>query len=115
MIIWTGRGFLIAVIVFGCLLLSELLTEVHFQNDKYYQQNGWPKLADFLVSAAIVWILGGRWHGQHGAGASVQNHSMKKYLLRSQDALFFIPVRFWPYLLCLLGIVFFYVQEHYQA
>jgi len=40
MIIWRGRGILVALIAFGCLLLTEVITRVSFHSDSYYQQNG---------------------------------------------------------------------------
>jgi len=58
MIIWSGLGFLVAVIAFACLLVSELLVEQAFKNDQYYQTHGWPKLAALALAAGIVWLLG---------------------------------------------------------
>ena len=46
MIIWKGAGFIVAVIAFVLLLLTEWAVERAFGNDKYYQHHGWPKFSD---------------------------------------------------------------------
>src|SRR5215469_13358854 len=57
MIVWHGRGAIVAAVAFGCLLVSELICRAYFHDDKYYQQHGWPKLAAFLVAAGVGWLL----------------------------------------------------------
>jgi hypothetical protein len=55
MLVWHGRGAVIAAVAFGSLLASELICRAHFHDDRYYQQqHGWPKLAGFLVAAGVV-------------------------------------------------------------
>jgi hypothetical protein len=106
MIIWRGRGILVAVITFGCLLVTELLTRSVLHDNTYYQQHGWPKLAGFLVAAGLVW-----WLSQHEGDDStgVQNASRESFF-REQNTLFLIPVRYWPRILCILGVVFYFVR-----
>jgi hypothetical protein len=110
MIIWHGRGFLVAVIAFGCLLASEFLTESYFHDDAYYQQHGWPKLIGFLIAAAIVGWLGVRWKNEL-ARTMIEKDTGKEFVIKGNDALFFIPVQYWPAILCALGVVFYFVQE----
>src|ERR1700687_1352256 len=57
MIVYRGRGGLVAIIIFGCLLGTELFTRFYFRDSTYYQQHGWPKAAGFLIAAALVWSL----------------------------------------------------------
>jgi hypothetical protein len=58
MIVWSGFGFLVAVVGVGCSLLTQLGLAAAMHDDKYYENNGWPKLLALLVAAAIVWPLG---------------------------------------------------------
>src|ERR1700756_4769542 len=90
MIIYRGRGFLVAVIAFGCLLVTELFTRSHFHDDAYYKHHGLPKLAGLVVAAAIVWLLGPRHSNETSIG--VENIPPAASLLRDQDTFFFIPL-----------------------
>jgi hypothetical protein len=108
MIIWRGRGFLVAVIAFGCLLIAELATRSYFHDDTYYEQHGWPKLAGFVSAAGIVWLLG-PWRSSETA-MGVESLPPPESILRDQDTLFFIPAKYWPLILCGLGIVIYFVR-----
>ena len=55
MIIWKGLGFVVAVITFLCLLLTEMTVERVFADDAYYQAHGWPKLVGMVIAALLVW------------------------------------------------------------
>jgi hypothetical protein len=92
-----GRGWLIAGISFACLLATEVCTRLCFHDDSYYQRHGWPKLAAFLIAAGLVWSL-----LPHGEGEG--------FVFRQNDTLFLVPARFWPVILCTLGLVFYVVR-----
>jgi hypothetical protein len=62
-----GRGVLIGIITFALLIATEYLTERHFHDANYYQEQGWPKLAAFAASAFLIWILGPRSPGDERA------------------------------------------------
>ena len=53
MIVWRGRGILVAIITFVCLLITELLTRFFFRNNTYYQQHRWP----ITLIMALRWAL----------------------------------------------------------
>jgi hypothetical protein len=125
MIVHRGRGGLIAIILFLCFLGSEFYTRIHYRDDTYYQHHPWPKLAACLVAAALVWWLSpGRqpetvpspsqqqWIVSSSRDASAlepESSSFKLSLFRETDSLLFIPVKYWPLLLCFLGIVLYFV------
>ena len=110
MIIWSGFGFLVAVIAFVSLVLSEYVVEALFQDQNYYQAHGWPKLLGLWISGAIVWFLGNYLNQKRGRtlldkaiGAEVQ--------IRPNHALFFIRMEYWGPILFVLGIIFLFVKE----
>jgi len=106
MIIWRGKGILIALIAFGCLLLAEYATRSAFHDDRYYQTHGWPKLAAMWLAAGLVFAL----QSKLGGGPPrvlVDKETGKEISLPARDALFFIPVRYWPPILAALGVAFF--------
>jgi hypothetical protein len=55
MIVWTGLGFVVAVIVFVCLMMTQLVVNVATKDVQYYTEHGWPKLVGYWVAAAVVW------------------------------------------------------------
>jgi hypothetical protein len=106
LLIWGGRGILIFVITFCCLFMMDLLTRITFQDPKYYELHGWPKLVGFWVAAALVyvlrsWLVTGRMHGLF------DKDTQRDVSVAGQ--LFFIPVRYWPVVLLALGLVFYFL------
>ena len=110
MIIWSGLGFLVAVITFGCLLLTEFATRAAFHDDHYYQAHGWTKLAAFLVAALIVWPLG-RYLRAKPARVLVDPATGEQVVFKRNHALFFIPMEYWAPILVVLGMIFLFVKE----
>ncbi len=54
MIIWSGFGFLVAVVGFAALILTEVVSEKITGDDQFYQQHGWVILIGMLVAAALT-------------------------------------------------------------
>ena len=109
MIIWSGAGFLVAVIAFAMLLLTELSVEAVYKNDTYYQANGWPKLVAFLISGLIVLLLGRHLNRKQGK-VLIEKETGKEVTLKPKHSLFFINMEYWGYILFGLGIVFLFVK-----
>ena|ERR1039458_971024 len=106
MIVWRGRGILVAIITFACLLFTELLTRFFFHDNAYYQRQGWPKLVGFLVAAGLVYLLSPR-ESDNSTGTL---DGKRESLIREQDTLFHISVKYWPRILCVLSIVFYFIH-----
>jgi hypothetical protein len=100
----------VALIAFGCLVLSELLTRSMFGDERYYQTHGWPKLAGLWVAAGLVYLLRS-WFGSGKSRTLIDKETGKEITLSSESALLFIPGRLWPPILLALGVVFFFVRE----
>ena len=98
-VIWRGKGIIVAVLAFACLVASEAITEVVTHDSLYYQHHGWPKLVAFWVAAAAVYALRHRL----GVPETVEHAS------GPEPSLFFVPVRYWPAVLLGLGVAFFFV------
>lgn len=109
MIIWHGRGFLIAIVGFGCLVVMELFTRAWFHDDTYYQKHGWPMLVAFLVAAGLIRLLAPSGVTEVCPESS-QDSPAKTSVLRDQDRLFFISARHWPLILGTLGVVCYIVS-----
>jgi hypothetical protein len=109
MIIWRGKGILVAVIAFVCLLLAELATRLMFGDETYYQNHGWPKLVGFWVAAGLVYAMRS-WLGGGPARILIDEEHEKEIKLPAEGALFFVPVRYWPVVLLGLGVAFYFVR-----
>lgn len=107
-VIARGRGFFFAAVVVGCLLLSDLMTGMYFHDSEDYAQHGWPKLAAFFTAACIVWCMTIQHRDEvlPGTGRGEENRS----ILRDRDSLFFVPARYWPGILFLLAVGFYFVR-----
>ena len=109
MIIWSGLGFLVAVVGFGCVLGAEFLTEAAFNDDQYFQSHGWPMLVAFLVAGAIVWFLG-RYLNDKGTRRLIDPETNQEVTLKSNHSFFFIPMQYWGAIFVVLGIVLQFVE-----
>jgi hypothetical protein len=110
MIIWRGKGIVIALIAFGCLVFTEIFTRSMFGDERYYQTHGWPKLVGFWVAAGLIYALRS-WLGGGQERTLIDKATGEEIKMSSESALFFIPARFWPSILLGLGIVFLFVHE----
>jgi hypothetical protein len=94
MIIWNGKGYLVAVIIFLLLVGAEFGSEALFADERYYQMHGWPLAAAMAVAAVVVWFLGNHLH-KTGGRVVIDKATGQEMTLGGNDSLFFIPVRFW--------------------
>lgn len=110
MIIWSGIGWVVAVIAFGCLMAAEYLTEAMTGDESYYQAHGWPKLAGFMVASLILFLVARLRDGKRDRHL-IDKETGQEVVLRANDSLFFIPLRYWPVAAVVLGVLFLFVTE----
>src|SRR5579863_2215060 len=109
MIVWKGRGGVVALIAFGCLVLAELVTRRVFNDPSYYQNHGWPKLAGFWIAAALVYALGS-WLCVGQERTLVDKGTGQEIKASLEGPLFLIPARYWPPILFGVGLLCVLVQ-----
>ena len=91
MVIWSGKGFIVAVAVFGCSLMMEWVIETATDNDNYYQASVWAMPLALLIGGAI----------STGAASALPRED------RGRHTLFFIPMFWWGPLLALIATLTF--------
>jgi hypothetical protein len=109
---WAGKGWFVPAITFASCLAMELVVRAIYHDNTYYQTHGWPILVALFLAAFLVQVVSREW---------VYSRELRDVktgeivVLRPQHSFLFVPVRFWPTLLCLFGIVFFVAIElHHQ-
>jgi hypothetical protein len=88
MVIWSGHGYLVAVIVFLSSLGTEFITERANHDDEFYQRSSWA-LPTALAVAGIVTAIVARW---------LPDEPFAK------PSLFFIKIQWWPVILLVLAL-----------
>jgi hypothetical protein len=109
MIIWSGWGFLVAIIAFGASLAMELGTEALVGDDRYYQVQAWPLALALALSGAIVWTVG-KYLQARGARVVIDKATGQELTIGGQHRFFFIPMHYWGPVLIVLAILPFILR-----
>jgi hypothetical protein len=110
MIIWQGFGFLVAVVGIGILALTEYAVRAITNNDFYFPSHGWPKLVGLWLAAAAVYGLA-RYFDSRPGKVVIEKATGREFVLRKRHSLFFVPMKYWTYILLVLGVVFLFVDD----
>lgn len=102
---WKGGGWIVGVIAGGCLLAAYLLTGAYYHDPGYYSAHGWPKLAGLWAAAAIVYTLLPK-SEEVLAGS---RDGAERRVLNGDDRFARIQVKFWPWILLLLGTLYYFI------
>jgi ABC-type Fe3+ transport system permease subunit len=105
MIIWNGLRFLVAVIGIGSLFLAELISERITGDEEFYQRNGWVILVGMIAAAILTYGL----HlllQRRKQQVAIDKETGQEFALAPSDSLFFVPVRWWPAVFVVIGLVF---------
>ena len=94
MIIWSGWGFLVAVVVFGMSLAMEFVTEALVGDSQFYQVQAWPLALALAISGVIVWRLGTYFQAK-GARVVIDKATGQELTLASEHRFFFVPMHYW--------------------
>lgn len=109
MIIWSGVGFLVAVVVFGCSFGLNLAFNA-WLGDGYYDTHKWPFAISLFLSAVICWLLGSALR-KRGTQTVIDKGTGEEVVLnRSKHSLFFIPMHIWAPILAVLGVIMLVVD-----
>jgi hypothetical protein len=107
-LVWSGKGFWVPVVTFLSSLGMEFFVRAEFHDDHYYQTHGWPILCAFLFSAAVTATI---------AKTCVRERELRDLktgedvVIRQNHTFFFVNIKFWPYILVLLGAAFYAAAE----
>lgn len=98
MVIWSGLGWVIPVIAIACLLLGSLVI------GDSWSGNSWAQAGAILVAAALTFVFDRFFLEKRADKTLMDKETGKDVILRKNDSLFFIPVRFWPFVLVAIAV-----------
>jgi hypothetical protein len=107
-LVWSGKGFWVPVVTFLSGLGMEFFVRAEFHDDHYYQTHGWPIFCAFLFSAAVVAVI---------AKMCVRERMLRDVktgedvVIRENHTFFFVNIKFWSYILVVLGAAFYAAAE----
>ncbi len=103
MIIWSGHGYLVPVIVFlSCLAFQRVFDSLWGKG--FYSSHRWAFAVALLPAAALVHVLGDRLRKRKSRTLIDKDTGEEIVIDRSTHTLFFLPMRHWGPLLAALAL-----------
>lgn len=96
MIVWSGKGFLSALVLLATLFISIWLLPDSLSDYSFV-------IASF-ISAGFSWIYGNKWNKQNERIVT-DDKTGQKLIIRSNHTLFWIPMQYWGIIFSVFGIV----------
>lgn len=109
MIIWNGFGFLVAVFVFGCSLVANLIVNNVTGSEEYWNTNKWPLVVSLIVASLLSWFVG-RYLAGRKAKTLVDKETGQEIVQEQNHALFFIKMHWWGPILAVIAVVIIIVD-----
>jgi hypothetical protein len=103
MIVWSGLGFLVIVIVIGLSWLMQIVLTGILGDSGFYQRAIWPFPAALALSGIICWILG-RLLNKPGEKAFINGEEVT--IKNTRHSLFFIRMDYWGPILIVIAVVY---------
>lgn len=104
-IIWTGKGFLVAVFTFGFSLIANLVTNSVTGSDVYWDSHKWPLSVSLFVSAVACWFVGRYFYYGSEPRVLIDPKTGQQVVFRESHTLFFIPMMWWGPILAVFGLI----------
>ena len=109
MIFWRGYGILVGLFGFAGLVIAELLTRQLTKDESYYQAHSLPRLAGAVLAAILAYGCVKLLERNDKPRIVVDKATGQELQLRRGDTLFFIPVKYWPYIFFGIGAIVAFV------
>ncbi len=103
-IIWSGKGFLVAVFTFGFSLVANLIANSLTGSEAYWDAHMWPFAVSLFPSAVACWFVG-RVFQNRKARVLIDPKTGEVVTLRESHTLFFIPMIWWGPILAAIGVI----------
>lgn len=94
MLIWSGRGILVFLVIIAGLFLSFLLPD---------SIEMYGLVTTLFVAALFAWFFGRKWNNE-GARYAIDEQTGERLKITSTHSLFFIPIQYWSIVMFALAI-----------
>jgi len=108
MIIFSGLGFLVPIIGFGTLILVQYFAGQITGNEEYYQKNEWVRVLGIVLAALLIYILDQLLHRKVKRLSDAED--VEEILKSKTHSLFFIPLKWWPLIIIVLGAYLLFID-----
>lgn len=102
MIIWEGRGYLIAAVVFGSALTVQITTDGITGDRDFYRQNPWPIPFALAIAGGAIQLMQESLFKDRDRLTTDRSTGLEVWG-KTRDSLFFIPAKIWPRVLYIGG------------
>ncbi len=114
-IIWRGKGWQVALATFLCSFVAEIITRYVTNDENFYQNNPFPFSTSLLMSSIIAYWIYLKLKKENNANNLIGeaeanrtndpiNSSINKFH-KINDSLFFIPIKYWTWILLTFSIL----------
>jgi hypothetical protein len=112
MIIFTRLGFLVPILVLAALVGTELVFELLYADDRYYQEHDWAIITASIIGGALIWRLG-RHLNRDVAKKLVDPDTGDVVLLAHKHSFFFLPMEHWGLIIPAFAVLLLSLEQYY--
>ena len=112
MIVWLGFGFLIFIAAIGFSVAVQGIVDAIYGAGYYSDHHKMFFPLAMVLAAACVYLLYEEWLKKKEAPRElIDEKTGDKVTLHRQSSLFFIPFRYWTYILLGIGVLSFFINK----
>lgn len=108
--IWSGYGYVVFIIVFICSLITEVVTRFLTNDDEFYQNHYFPISLALMISGIMVFLFQ-KYFDNLKAKNKDTYFIQKATIADLNNTLFFIPLKYWSYILMAIAIAIGYLHN----
>ena len=108
MIFWRGYGIFVLVLTVVGYLAARFVAERYWGTPLPSDVRPGAELVGMFFAAGLVFAFHLALERSSKPRAVIDKETGKEFLLKAKHDLFFIPVRFWPYVLAAFGVLFYF-------
>lgn len=105
MIIWSGRGFLVAVYAFGCSLVANFLANSITGTETYWEEHRWVLGVALLAAAALSWLTRRRLAATPSKTYVDKETGEEISISGGHHTFFFIKMYWWGPILVVIAVI----------
>lgn len=105
MIIWSGFGVLVPIMLLINSLIVHFLCSLITGNNKFYNQNSWTHTVVLVLTGVICWFLG-KYLNRGNEKVYIDKQTGKEVRINRKHSLFFIKMQYWGPILGIVGLLF---------